>query len=674
MCSFVLVSLALLPACSKSVPIDTPEGEVTLSRLKVEAEPDRVTEVHLSARLSEAVDTYFECAADDDEAEVFQADVAATEEPTAVFYGLRPDTDYTCGIGAAGAALALTKEVTTGQWPDVPSLDAAGDTAAMQGAYTLFNSGPTCDLASPQQVFIVDPEGRIRWMWTVPEEATGDIDTSLLPNGNVLIGGGVGSPNRGDGAIRELGLDWTEHFKRGRPVSGTDYTHQVEQMEDGQLLSLVWQNVDGAYGRFSGFGVEILDPATGQASFDWNSQSAVDAGTLPSGSEGTDYFHANNAEWFPDDPEGPSFWVSLASRNQFVRLDRATGEITWKLGQGGDFTLYDLVGDEVLDGAGWWEFQHANSMELLEDGQVLLHFYDNGYSRGWSRLLDVKVDPTTKTARVVWEWTEPEWVERNGGDHDVLPGGHRLATQGHCACCDESGDRESTVTEIDPTTGDVVWRLTVHGDSEFLSAPAASTAARSSGTRSTAPMGTEPVPGPLPAGGRLLLLLRGVNVGGKNRLPMATLAELVAELGATEVQTYIQSGNVVCRAEPAVAAGLGPAVERLLEARLGVRSPVAVRTAAELAAALVEPPFADQPEDERHLGFLVGTPKPGVELHPARSPGDAAVLRGRELFLHLPRGVAATKLTSDWLDRRLGTVVTIRNWRTVSALQERLAG
>lgn len=185
-------------------------------------------------------------------------------------------------------------------------------------------------------------------------------------------------------------------------------------------------------------------------------------------------------------------------------------------------------------------------------------------------------------------------------------------------------------------------------------------------------MGTEPVAGPLPGGGRLLLLLRGVNVGGKNRLPMATLTALVAELGATEVQTYIQSGNVVCRAAPGLASELGPALERLLEARLGVRSPVAVRTVEELAAALVDPPFADQPEDERHLGFLVGAPKPGVELDPARSPGDRAVLRGRELFLHLPRGVAATKLTSDWLDRRLGSVVTVRNWRTVLALRERV--
>lgn len=466
--SFVLVSFALLSACAKSVPIDTPEGEVTLSRLKVEAEADRVTEVHLSARLSEAVDTYFECVADDDADEVFHADVAATEEPSTVFFGLRPDTDYTCGVGAAGAGLALTKAVQTGTWADVPALDATVGVGEMEGAYTLFNSGPTCDLETPQQVFIVDPEGRIRWMWTVPEEATGDIDTSLLPNGNLLIGGGGGSPNRGDGAMRELGLDWVEHFKRGRPVSGIDYTHQIEQMPDGQLLSLVWQNVDGAYGRFSGFGIEILDPATGEASFDWSSQAAVDAGTLPSGSEGTDYFHANNAEWFPDDPEGPSFWVSLAQRNQIVRLDPATGAITWHLGQGGDFTLYDLVGDEVLDEAGWWEFQHTNSMERREDGHVLLHLHDNGYSRGWSRLLDVDVDPVTKTARVVWEWTEPGWVERNGGDHDVLPGGHRLATQGHCACCDESGDRESTITEVDPTTGEVVWRLTVHGDSEFL--------------------------------------------------------------------------------------------------------------------------------------------------------------------------------------------------------------
>lgn len=188
-----------------------------------------------------------------------------------------------------------------------------------------------------------------------------------------------------------------------------------------------------------------------------------------------------------------------------------------------------------------------------------------------------------------------------------------------------------------------------------------------------APGGPDPT-GHAPAGERVLLLLRGVNVGGRNRLAMAALAGLVSELGATEVETFIQSGNVVCRAAPGLVGTLGPALERLLAERLGVNAPVAVRTAAEFAAALADPPFAGAPEAERHLGFLRDTPRPDALLDPARSPGDRLVLRGRELFLHLPHGVAATKFTSDWLDRRLGTVVTVRNWRTVEALRERMAG
>lgn len=447
--------------------IETPEGEVKVLHLTAKVDAEQVTEVTVAAALSAPVATRIRCVSDADPTEAASMDLATSDAPYAVFDGLLSGTAYTCGLGLAGEDPVATASVTTGTWDDVPAFEQSGDIAAMTGAYTLFNNGPTCDLASAQQVWIVDPEGRPRWGYTVPEVATGDIDSTLLPNGHILLGGGSGAPGRGDGVLRELTLGGEETFHRTTPTFGVDYTHTTALLDDGQELSLVWQSNTGTYGTFTGFGVELLDRATGTASWTWQSQSAVDAGTLPSGQPNTDAFHANAVRWFPDDPEGASYWLSLAQLNQVIRVDPTTGAVSWRLGYGGDFRLYDTDGTELTTSADFWEFQHAISMEA-QGTHVLLHLHDNGYTRGWSRLLDLDVDPTARTATIVWQWTEPEWVERNGGDYDVLSTGHRLATQGHCSCCDASGDRQSSITEVDPTDGSVVWRLIVPGDSEFL--------------------------------------------------------------------------------------------------------------------------------------------------------------------------------------------------------------
>lgn len=172
-----------------------------------------------------------------------------------------------------------------------------------------------------------------------------------------------------------------------------------------------------------------------------------------------------------------------------------------------------------------------------------------------------------------------------------------------------------------------------------------------------------------------VLLLRGVNVGGKNRLAMAGLRELVAELGGEQVATYIQSGNVVCRLSPERAATLPSALTEAMAARFGVRSPVVIRGVDELEAALQAYPW-DVPEAERAIAFLADTPSPerAAALDPNRSPGDRWALIGRDVHMHLGHGAADTKLTNDWLDRGLATFSTGRNWRTATTLLGLLRG
>lgn len=176
------------------------------------------------------------------------------------------------------------------------------------------------------------------------------------------------------------------------------------------------------------------------------------------------------------------------------------------------------------------------------------------------------------------------------------------------------------------------------------------------------------------AHGAHVALLRGINVGGRNRLPMTDLATLFREAGAEEVRTFIQSGNVVFRADASRAARLGAAIAKAMQADRGWSVPIVIRSAAELAAAAKGNPFLKEKvaTERLHVGFLLEKPDRAqvAALDPDRSPGDRFAVRGREIFLHLPNGLARTKLTSQYLDTRLGTVVTVRNWNTVTTLLE----
>lgn len=167
-------------------------------------------------------------------------------------------------------------------------------------------------------------------------------------------------------------------------------------------------------------------------------------------------------------------------------------------------------------------------------------------------------------------------------------------------------------------------------------------------------------------------LLRGINVGGRNRLPMERLRAIFADAGCRSIRTYIQSGNVVFEAPPAVAERLPTAVPDLIEEELGFRVPVVVRCAAELEDVVAGNPFGAATAEAGilHVVFLADEPDPDAveRLEPDRSPPDEFVVRGREIYLRCPNGMARTKLTNAYFDSRLDTVSTMRNWRTTLKL------
>lgn len=172
-------------------------------------------------------------------------------------------------------------------------------------------------------------------------------------------------------------------------------------------------------------------------------------------------------------------------------------------------------------------------------------------------------------------------------------------------------------------------------------------------------------------------LLRGVNVGGKNKLPMLELAAIFESFGARGVSTFIQSGNVVFRAAVGEAPAIAREVEIAIAERYGFAAPILLRTGAEVANVAADNPFLarGEPEKALHVGFLAEEPSAAARatLDPMRSPGDAFEVRGREIFLFLPSGVARTKLTNAYFDAKLRTVSTMRNWATVRELAARSA-
>jgi uncharacterized protein (DUF1697 family) len=171
-----------------------------------------------------------------------------------------------------------------------------------------------------------------------------------------------------------------------------------------------------------------------------------------------------------------------------------------------------------------------------------------------------------------------------------------------------------------------------------------------------------------------IALLRGINVSGHNTIPMAELRALCAGLGWADVQTYLQSGNVVFRAAAAPAA-LETRLERAITSRFTLTIPVIVRVAADWPAYVKSNPFPEASADEPNLVMVALAKAPpeadAAETLRRRAAGSERVVQaGDALWIHFAGGVARSKLSPSLLDRVVGSPVTMRNWRTVLKLQE----
>ena len=185
------------------------------------------------------------------------------------------------------------------------------------------------------------------------------------------------------------------------------------------------------------------------------------------------------------------------------------------------------------------------------------------------------------------------------------------------------------------------------------------------------------------AGPVYVALLRGINVGGARKLPMAALRAELGAAGYQGVATYVQSGNVVLTT-PSQAGAPGRAVDHraadvlaagihaLIEDRFALDVPVIVRSAEELAAVHAGNPFLGiegATGTQLHVAFLAGRPSPAqaAAFDPDRSLPDRLAVAGREVFLYCPDGLGRSKVLNG-AEKLLGTTMTVRNWNTVTTL------
>ena len=169
-----------------------------------------------------------------------------------------------------------------------------------------------------------------------------------------------------------------------------------------------------------------------------------------------------------------------------------------------------------------------------------------------------------------------------------------------------------------------------------------------------------------------IALLRGVNVGGAGRLPMAGLRALLADLGCAHPATYIQSGNAVFRSA-APADELATAIEEAIAARFGFRPPVFLRDLAAIEATLAACPFTPAKGAEKTVHFFfLDRPAPQADLAALaalKAPDEAFALTEAVFYLSAPSGIGRSRLAAG-CGRHFGTAVTARNLRSVLAIAD----
>ena len=378
-----------------------------------------------------------------------------------VVVGMRPDSDYRLVPIASNEGQEVGRGTTltfsTGSVPmDVPDFEVVvHDRELVQPGITVFGPSKTIPDGMDTYLVGVDEAGYVVWYYTATAEDafTNDRMVRPLPNGNLLT--------MGQDFLREIHVSGvTRHEIRADQTDFEIFHHDVIQTPDETLVSLTHEtreiDVPAAGGIVRVLGDIVVEfGSEGEVVWEWSTFDHLDTTRFPTDlsqmtnhDDAYDWTHANAVEYIETDD---SLLLSLRSQHWVLKIDRATGNILWRLGPEGDFEL---------EGEGEW-FYGQHTPRPGENGELLL--YDNGNDRPdselHSRAAAFHLDETNAKAVQYWEDRTNHFTEALGSVQR-LPNGNTLVCAGGAF---EEGS-PAQIVEVTPDSPSVeVWELNIHG-------------------------------------------------------------------------------------------------------------------------------------------------------------------------------------------------------------------
>lgn len=171
---------------------------------------------------------------------------------------------------------------------------------------------------------------------------------------------------------------------------------------------------------------------------------------------------------------------------------------------------------------------------------------------------------------------------------------------------------------------------------------------------------------------RYISMLRGINVSGQKQVRMAELKSMYKSLGLGNVQTYVQSGNVVFDSKGQDPVKLGKSIEAQIQETFGFSVPILIRSADDFRRILESHPFKNEDLVRVLVTFLYEPPEQSKldDLSRYEDKVDRFALGEQEIYLFCPGGYGRSKLSNTFFERKLGVTATTRNWKTVNTLYE----
>lgn len=415
-------------------------------------------EALFAVTLSKAAAVAIACQLDGDSSEVHLVERGAADtEHNLRLAGLLAGATYHCSVAPvcpSSSDAAFTLDLQTGPESNslIPQINLVSKAASASGDYIVTNHQHNGSW-NGQRRMVIDPDAHVRWhAATNAGGGAGGSAIGYSPTDKAFTIGGGWPPNN-NGRPQLIDLYGSTVLYDTLPIIPNSgdllFHHEARRLSDGRYLALAERVIDQqGGGTFDGFGVDIVNPTTNAVDFTWSSQAAYDAGLLPPSSNADDAYHPNWADVVDD-----VLHISLCNTRLIIAVDVPSGDLRWRFGEGGDWSLVDLDGNALPDS----EFPQCQHGSKRRGDKLLV--YDNGKQRDYSRVVEFQLDESTMTATKLWEWTEPEWHEDNLGGVDDTSGGGVLISMSHIEDSTFTPGDHTTFVEIDPVSGEKLWEI-----------------------------------------------------------------------------------------------------------------------------------------------------------------------------------------------------------------------